>query len=120
MAVSNWTGEPYPSIARGVLAATMTDAYAAADAILADHFGEGSGTEVMPVQHEAHMEDVDLEGVLREVERTVKDRSVLLQWMAGGRRPAYGKLKENETGEKRAFNSMDESQGHSDPHKASY
>jgi len=44
--------------ARGVLAATMTDAYAAADAILADHFGDGSGTEVVPIQHRAHTEDV--------------------------------------------------------------
>ncbi|KAI0279475.1 hypothetical protein BC826DRAFT_1080544 [Russula brevipes] len=60
----------------------MTDAYATADAILADHFGDGTGTEVVPIQHGAHTEDVDLEGVLREVERIVKDRRVLLdgQW----------------------------------------
>jgi hypothetical protein len=57
----------------------MTDAYSTADAILADHFGDGSGTEVVPGQHGAHtegvhaFEDVDLEGVLREVERTVEE-----------------------------------------------
>ncbi|KAI0287436.1 hypothetical protein BC826DRAFT_1044243 [Russula brevipes] len=66
----------------GVLAATMTDAYAAADAILADHFGDGSGTVVVPVQHGTHTEDVrafegvDLERVPREVERSVKDKRV--------------------------------------------
>jgi adrenodoxin-NADP+ reductase len=70
--------------ARDVLAATMADVYATADAILADHFGDGSGTEVVPVQHGAHtedvlaFEDVDLEGVPREAERTVKDRRVSL------------------------------------------
>jgi len=67
-----------------MLAATMTDASAAADAILADHFGDESDTEVVPVQRGTHtedlraFEDVGPEGALGEGERTVKDRRVLL------------------------------------------
>jgi hypothetical protein len=40
----------------------------------------------MPAQHEVHTEDVDLEGVPREVERTMKDRRILLD----GRRKKAG------------------------------
>ncbi|KAH9996175.1 FAD/NAD-P-binding domain-containing protein [Russula compacta] len=73
--------------ARGVLAATMIDAYAVADAILTDHFGDGSGTgggaAPVPVQGGAYSEDVlvaddvDLESVPREIEQGVKDRRVV-------------------------------------------
>jgi len=62
-----------------VLAATMTDAHAAADAILADHFGDGSGTEVLPIQHGAHTEDVDLEGVLK-VETHREGQTCIAGW----------------------------------------
>jgi adrenodoxin-NADP+ reductase len=76
--------------ARGVLAATMIDAYAVADAILADHFGDGpgGGAEAMPVQGEAFSddvlvsEDVDPESVPRAVEQGVKEKRVVQydQW----------------------------------------
>lgn len=75
--------------ARGVLAATMIDAYAVADAILTDHFGDGSGggggggAVPVPVQGGVYSEDVlvaddvDLESVPREIEQGVKDRRVV-------------------------------------------
>ncbi|KAH9993633.1 hypothetical protein BJV77DRAFT_997887, partial [Russula vinacea] len=71
--------------ARGVLAATMIDAYAVADAILSDHFGDGpgGGAEVVPVQGEAYSddvlvsEDVDLESVPRTVEQGIKEKRVV-------------------------------------------
>jgi hypothetical protein len=54
----------------------MMDAYAVADSILADHFGDGSGggAEVVPVQDEAYSDDilvsndVDLESVPKSVD----------------------------------------------------
>jgi len=71
---------------RGVLAATMTDAYAAADAILVDHFGDGSGSELVPVQYGAHTEDVDLEGLLREGRRTHREgQPCIARWQVEGR-----------------------------------
>ncbi|KAH9996180.1 hypothetical protein BJV74DRAFT_795122 [Russula compacta] len=74
--------------ARGVLAATMIDAYAVADAILTDHFGDGSGASAggavpVPVQGGVYSrdvlvaDDVDLESVPREIEQGVKDRRVV-------------------------------------------
>jgi adrenodoxin-NADP+ reductase len=62
--------------AHRVLVATMMDAYAVADSILADHFGDGSGggAEVVPVQDEAYSDDilvsndVDLESVPKSVD----------------------------------------------------
>ncbi|KAF8494731.1 FAD/NAD-P-binding domain-containing protein [Russula emetica] len=56
--------------ARGVLAATMIDAYAVADTILADHFGDGSGggAETVPVQDEA---------VPKAVEQGAKEKRVV-------------------------------------------
>jgi adrenodoxin-NADP+ reductase len=76
--------------ARGVLAATMIDAYAVADAILGDHFGfgPGGGDKAVPVQGEAYSddalvsEDVDLESVPRTVEQGIKEKRVVQydQW----------------------------------------
>ena len=76
--------------ARGVLAATMIDAYAVADSILTDHFGDGSGggAEVVPVQSEAYSDDVlvsddvNLDSVPRAVEQGMKDERVVQydQW----------------------------------------
>jgi len=76
--------------ARGVLAATLIDAYAVADAILADHFGDGPGgvAEVMPVQGEAFSgdelvsDDVDLASVPRAVEQGIEEKRVVQydQW----------------------------------------
>jgi adrenodoxin-NADP+ reductase len=71
--------------ARGVLAATMIDAYAVADSILADHFGDGSGSgaEAAPVQDEAYSDDVlvsddvDLESVPKAVEQGLKENRVV-------------------------------------------
>ena len=71
--------------ARGVLAATMIDAYAVAGTILEDHFGDGSGggTEAMPVQDDAYSDDilvsddVDLESVPKAVEQAVKEKRVV-------------------------------------------
>jgi adrenodoxin-NADP+ reductase len=71
--------------ARGVLAATMIDAYAVADAILGDHFGDRPGGEagVLPVQGEAYSddvlvsEDVDLESVPRTVQQGIKEKRVV-------------------------------------------
>jgi adrenodoxin-NADP+ reductase len=71
--------------ARGVLAATMIDAYAVADTILADHFGNGSGggAEAVPVQDEAYSDDIlvsddaDLESVPEAVERGLKENHVV-------------------------------------------
>jgi adrenodoxin-NADP+ reductase len=71
--------------ARGVLAATMIDAYAVADTILADHFGDGSGggAEAVPVQDEADSDgilvsdDVDLESVPKAVEQGMKEKRVV-------------------------------------------
>jgi len=73
--------------ARGVLAATMIDAYAVADAILVDHFG-GGGAEVVPVQGEAYSDDVlvsddvDPESLPRAVEQGMKEKRVVQydQW----------------------------------------
>ena len=61
----------------GVLAATMIDAYAVADAILADHFGDGpcSGAKAVPIRGEAYLDDmlvsdnVDLGSVPKAVEQ---------------------------------------------------
>jgi adrenodoxin-NADP+ reductase len=76
--------------ARGVLAATMIDAYAVADAILTDHFGDGpgNGAEVVPVQSEAYSDDVlvsddvDPESVPRVVEQGVNEKRIVQydQW----------------------------------------
>lgn len=76
--------------ARGVLAATMIDAYAVADAILRDHFGygPGGGAEVAPVQGKAYSDDVlvsdyvDLESVPRAVEQGMNEKRVVQynQW----------------------------------------
>ena len=71
--------------ARGVLAATMIDAYAVAGTILADHFGDGSGggAEAVPVQDEACSDDilisdnVDLESVPKTVEQGMKEKRVV-------------------------------------------
>jgi len=66
-----------------VLRRVYAPGWATTDAILADHFGDGPGTVVVPVQHGTHTEDVrpfegvDLERVPREVERSVKDKRVL-------------------------------------------
>jgi adrenodoxin-NADP+ reductase len=82
---SGWAGTG----ARGVLAATMIDAYAVADTILADHHssgnGSGTGAEAMPIHHLEDAlvsEDVDLESVPREIEQGVKERQVVQydQW----------------------------------------
>ena len=75
--------------ARGVLAATMIDAYAVTDTILGDHHSSsnasGAGNEVMPIPQSEDVlvsEDVDLESVPREIEQGVKDRRVVQydQW----------------------------------------
>jgi adrenodoxin-NADP+ reductase len=76
--------------ARGVLAATMIDAYAVADVILADHFGDGphSGAEAVPIRGEAYSDDmlvsddVDLGSVPKAVEQGIKERRVVQygQW----------------------------------------
>jgi len=75
--------------ARGVLAATMIDAYAVADTILGDHHSSSNassaGNEVMPIPQSEDVlvsEDVDLESVPREIEQGVKDRRVVQydQW----------------------------------------
>jgi adrenodoxin-NADP+ reductase len=71
--------------ARGVLAATMIDAYAVADTILTDHFGDGSGggAEAVPVQDEAYSDDilvsddVDPESVPKAVEQGLKEKRVM-------------------------------------------
>jgi adrenodoxin-NADP+ reductase len=69
----------------------MMDAYAVADTILADHFGDGSGgeAEAVPVQDEAYSDDilvsddVDLESVPKSVEQGMKEKRVVEydQWM---------------------------------------
>jgi adrenodoxin-NADP+ reductase len=82
--------------ARGVLAATMIDAYAVADVILTDHSRSSDASAVeVPVPHEqdgAHSYsddvlvsddlDLDLESVPMEVERGVRERRVVQydQW----------------------------------------
>ena len=76
--------------ARGVLAATMIDAYAVADSILTDHFGggPGGGAEVVPVQGEAYSDDmlvsddVDLESLPGAVGQGIKEKRVVQyeQW----------------------------------------
>ena len=75
--------------ARGVLAATMIDAYAVADTILTDHHssskGSGAGSEVIPIHHSEDVlvsDDVDLESVPKEIEQAVKERHVVQydQW----------------------------------------
>jgi adrenodoxin-NADP+ reductase len=71
--------------ARGVLAATMIDAYAVAGTILADHFGDrsGGGAEAVSVQDEAYSDDilvsddVDLESVPKAVEQGMKEKHVV-------------------------------------------
>ena len=71
--------------ARSVLAATMIDAYAAADAIMGNHFGDGpgGGAEVVPVQGEGYSNDVlvsvdvDLESVPRTVKQGVTEKRVV-------------------------------------------
>jgi adrenodoxin-NADP+ reductase len=76
--------------ARGVLAATMIDAYAVADSILTDHFGDGpgGGAEVVSAQSEAYSDDVlvsddvDLESLPGAVEQGIKEKRVVQyeQW----------------------------------------
>jgi adrenodoxin-NADP+ reductase len=70
--------------ARGVLIATMIDAYAVTDAIMGNHLGDGPGCggEVVPVQGEAYSNDVlasedVLESVPRTVEQGVKEKRVV-------------------------------------------
>ncbi|KAI0253844.1 FAD/NAD-P-binding domain-containing protein [Lactifluus subvellereus] len=69
--------------ARGVLAATLIDAYAVADTILADYRDDGRGAAAAPLEGEAYSdnalvaEDVDLESVPREIEEGVKERRVV-------------------------------------------
>lgn len=75
--------------ARGVLAATMIDAYAVADTILGDHHSSsnasGAGNEVVPIPHSDDVlisDNVDLESVPREIEQGVKEKRVVQydQW----------------------------------------
>jgi adrenodoxin-NADP+ reductase len=78
--------------ARGVLASTMLDAYAVADAILSDHhFGDGGADagEAPATAQDEYSEDVlvsdnavDLESVPGEVEEGVRERCVVQydQW----------------------------------------
>ena len=69
--------------ARGVLAATLIDAYAVADVILADYHDDVRGTAATPLKGEAYSddvlvaEDVDLESVPREVEEGVEEKRVV-------------------------------------------
>ncbi|KAI0256248.1 FAD/NAD-P-binding domain-containing protein [Lactifluus subvellereus] len=71
--------------ARGVLAATLIDAYAVADTILADYHDDddGRGAVSAPLEGEAYSndvlvaEDVDLECVPREVKEGIKERRVM-------------------------------------------
>jgi adrenodoxin-NADP+ reductase len=74
--------------ARGVLAATMMDAYAVADTILTDYHDDGrSGVDVPPV-NEVYSDDafvadsVDLESVPGEIDEGVKGRRIVQydQW----------------------------------------
>ena len=74
--------------ARGVLSATMIDAYAVADAILADHTG-GSDASAVPVPQDGTCsddvlvsDDVDPESVPGSVERGVMEGRVVQydQW----------------------------------------
>jgi adrenodoxin-NADP+ reductase len=63
----------------------MIDAYAVADTILTDHFGDGSGggAEAVPVQDEAYSDDilvsddVDPESVPKAVEQGLKEKRVM-------------------------------------------
>ncbi|KAH9957370.1 hypothetical protein BC827DRAFT_1261598 [Russula dissimulans] len=67
--------------ARGVLAATMIDAYAVADAILEDHFPDRDGPgAVAPPVHSDDMlvsDDVDLESVPREIEKSMREKLIV-------------------------------------------
>jgi adrenodoxin-NADP+ reductase len=73
--------------ARGVLAATMMDAYAVAETILGDYHNDRCGA-VAPLEGETYSDDtlvdddVDLESVPKEVEEGVKGRRVVQydQW----------------------------------------
>src|SRR5258708_40098541 len=69
--------------ARGVLAATMMDAYAVADSILADHFSEHDGPGAAPLtQGGAYSDDVlvsddvNLESVPREIEEGMREKRI--------------------------------------------
>ncbi|KAI9457885.1 FAD/NAD-P-binding domain-containing protein [Russula earlei] len=77
--------------ARGVLAATMIDAYAVADAILGDHFGDSSGAAGAGCSDDdddddddalVSSSDVDPESVPREIEEGVRDKRIVRydQW----------------------------------------
>jgi adrenodoxin-NADP+ reductase len=63
----------------------MIDAYAVADTILADYFGDGSGggAEAVPVQDETYSDDiivsddVDLESVPKALEQGMKEKRVV-------------------------------------------
>jgi len=63
----------------------MIDAYAVADTILADHFGDGpgGGAEAVPVQDEVYSDDilvsddVDLESVPKAIEQGRKEKRVV-------------------------------------------
>jgi adrenodoxin-NADP+ reductase len=63
----------------------MIDAYAVADTILADHFGDGSGggAEAVPVHDDAYSDDilvsddVDLESMPRAVEQGMKEKRLV-------------------------------------------
>ncbi|KAH9959206.1 hypothetical protein BC827DRAFT_519899 [Russula dissimulans] len=67
--------------ARGVLAATMIDAYAVADVILADHFPDrdGPGAVAPPVHSDDVLvsDDVDLESVPREIEEGMREKLIM-------------------------------------------
>jgi adrenodoxin-NADP+ reductase len=69
--------------ARGVLAATLIDAYAVADTILADYRDDLQGAATAPLEDKTYSddalvaEDVDLESVPREVEEGVKEKRVV-------------------------------------------
>jgi adrenodoxin-NADP+ reductase len=74
--------------ARGVLAATMMDAYAVADTILTDYHDDGRGGVDVPPVNEVYSDDaliadsVDLESVPGEIEEGVKGRRIVQydQW----------------------------------------
>ena len=64
--------------ARGVLAATMIDAYAVADTILADHFSDGSGGGAESYSDDILVSgDVDLKSVPKAVEQGMKEKRVV-------------------------------------------
>jgi adrenodoxin-NADP+ reductase len=69
--------------ARGVLAATMMDAYAVTDTILGDYHNDRYGAAAAPLEGETYSDDVlvgddvDLESLPKEVEEGVKERPVV-------------------------------------------